>query len=275
MKVLVYALILFLSKNVFSQTISFTSDTINRFGKDSLKEGYWIIFGKDRKYNACSKLSQKVEEGNYTLGKKNGVWKEYFCNGNLKNIITFVGGRPCGEAIMFFENGQVSEKGVYKNNRWVGKYELFFENGQVQHHFNFNEKGKREGEQTYYYPNGQIWMKGNYKDGQPEPYIKEYYEDGSEKPYNFDSFGQKIEPINKSKDVPSDNLELQKENNGPMVLDGKHTLYNSHRNITKDGFFKNNIFIDGKAYFYNEKNELTRTAIYKNGLYVGDAPIEK
>ena len=59
-----------------------------------------------------------------------------------------------------------------------------------------------------------------------------------------------------------------------MVLNGKQTLYNKSKQITKDGWFKDNRFMEGKAFIYNDNGILTQIAVYKNGIYVGDAPIE-
>jgi antitoxin component YwqK of YwqJK toxin-antitoxin module len=61
----------------------------------------------------------------------------------------------------------------------------------------------------------------------------------------------------------------------PAVLNGKYTLYNKNRQVTKDGVFKDNRFMEGKAYFYDENGILDRIAVYSNGLYVGDAPVEE
>ena len=109
---------------------------------------------------------------------KTGIWIEYFCNGNMKNKLTFTNGRPDGYAQMFHENGKISEEGNWKNNRWVGNYKLYYDNGQVQHEFVFNPSGKREGAQKYYYDNGQIAIEGNFSNGKEAGLIKEYHENG-------------------------------------------------------------------------------------------------
>ncbi len=84
-------------------------DSINIIDFQGLKQGRWITFGKS-KPNTCYQLTAKVEEGKYNDNKKNGIWKEYFCNGNTKNKITFQNGRPDGYAIMYHENGKISKK---------------------------------------------------------------------------------------------------------------------------------------------------------------------
>jgi len=271
-------------------------DTCNRIDADGKKQGKWILLGK-HKQGTCYRPDQHVEEGKYQDNRKTGIWVEFFCNGNMKNKLTFSNGRPDGYAIMYHENGKISEEGNWKINRWVGNYKLYYDNGQVQHEFVFNPSGKREGAQKYFFDNGQIAIEGNFVNGKESGLIKEFHENGdikAEKNYadgNVDVASIKTyepkKPMVKKSDNPADNApkltigkdetpnEATKKPTGPMVLNGPHTLYNKNKQITKDGNFVNNTFMEGKAYFYNENGILTRVAVYKNGMYVGDTQAEK
>ncbi|MCW3075522.1 MAG: hypothetical protein JWO32_131 [Bacteroidetes bacterium] len=298
MKKLLYILITVCGASL-AQSQSFEiigKDTANRIDVDGKKQGKWILLGK-HKPGTCYQPDQKVEEGKYQDNRKLGIWIEYFCNGNMKNKLTFVNGRPDGYAIMYHENGKISEEGNWKNQRWVGNYKLYYENGQVQHEFVFNPTGKREGAQKYYYENGQVAIEGNFSNGKESGLIKEYHENGdikAEKNYadgNVDvasikEFAPK-KPLVKKSDEPADNApkitvtkdeapnEAVKKTAGPLVLNGAHTLYNKSKQITKDGVFKDNRFMEGKAYMYDENGILMRVAVYKNGIYVGDTQAEK
>ena len=265
-----------------------TKDTINLVDDSGKKQGKWILFGK-HKPNSCFEPTQKVEEGPYKENRKSGLWMEYFCNGNTKNKVTFVNGRPDGYAILFHENGKIEEEGQWKNNRWVGNYKQYYENGQVQHEFKFNAGGKREGVQTYKYENGELAVEGNFLNGKETGTIKEFYENGdlkAEKRYdsgNVDvasvKFYQPSEKIVKKLEIPDNAPKViikpdEKPITGTFTLNGKQTLYNKNKQVTKDGFFKDNRFVEGKAYIYNENGILTQIAVYKSGIYVGDAPFE-
>lgn len=269
-------------------------DTINLIDAVGKKQGKWILRGK-HKPGSCYQPDQKAEEGKYTDNRKIGKWIEYYCNGNMKNQLTFQNGRPDGYAIMYHETGKISEEGNWKNNRWVGNYKLYYENGQVQHEFVFNPNGKREGPQKYYYENGQVAIEGNFVNGKEAGLIKEYHENGdikAEKTYNdgqvdmasIKEFEPK-KPIVKIKEDALDNAPKvtvtkdEKPNEamaskGPVILNGQHTLYNKNKQITKDGDFKDNRLMNGKAYIYDENGILQRVSVYKGGSYVGDAPIE-
>jgi antitoxin component YwqK of YwqJK toxin-antitoxin module len=271
------------------------NDTCNRIDMDGKKQGKWILLGK-HKPGTCYKPDQEVEKGLYQDNRKTGVWVEFYCNGNMKNKLTFANGRPDGYAIMYGENGKITEEGNWKINKWVGNYKLYYENGQVQHEFVFNPNGKREGAQKYYYENGQTAIEGNFVNGRESGLIKEYHENGdikAEKNFADGSVDEasiklyepkkpivkKVEgadnapKITVSKDEAPN--EAQKKSSGPMVLNGQHTLYNKNKQITKDGIFQNNTFMEGKAYFYNDNGILTRIAVYKNGVYIGDTQADK
>lgn len=276
--------------NAQAQPIIKGKDTLNWVDAAGKKQGKWIVFGKE-KQGDCYQPAQKVEEGKYKENRKTDIWIMYYCNGLPKNKVTYANGRPDGYAVMFHDNGKISEEGNWKNNRWVGEMKQYYTNGEVQHEFKFNEGGKRDGQQTYKYENGQVAVQGNFKEGKETGVIKEYYEDGkikAEKTYNngnvdvasIKTYDSKT-PIAKKDELKNapiapavDKDEKTLDAKGPMVLNGKHTLYNKSKQVTKDGIFKDNRLMDGKAYFYNDNGILERIAVYKNGVYAGDTQVD-
>lgn len=299
MKKLFY-IVIFLCYSVISKAQTYEivgKDTLNKIDAEGKKQGKWVLFGR-HKPGTCYQAEQKVEEGKYADNRKAGIWVEFYCNGNMRNKLTFTNGRPDGYAIMFHENGKISEEGNWKNNRWVGNYKLYYENGQVQHEFVFGPNGKREGQQKYFYENGQLAIEGNFANGKESGLIKEYYENGdvkAEKNYadgavdlaSIKEFEPK-KPIAKKSEDPADNAPIvkvkedEKPNEaakkgkaaGPLVLNGPFVLYNKNKQVTKDGVFKDNRFMEGKAFIYDENGILQRIAVYKNGIYVGDTQVE-
>lgn len=265
-------------------------DTFNKVDAAGKKYGKWVVLGKE-KQGDCYQPTQKVEEGKYKENRKTDIWIMYYCNGTPKNKVTYINGRPDGYAIMYHDNGKVAEEGNWKNNRWVGEMKQYYANGEVQHEFKFNEGGKRDGQQTYKYENGQVAVQGNFKEGKETGTIKEYYEDGklkAEKTYNNGNVDvASIKTYeNKDKVVKKESIKapvaptVEKDEKpldakGPMVLNGKHTLYNKNKQVSKDGIFKDNRLMDGKAYVYDENGILQRISVYKNGSYAGDTEIEK
>ncbi len=268
-----------------------TKDTINQIDQVGKKQGKWIVFGKS-KPGGCYSAAQKVEEGKYKDNKKEGIWKEYYCNGNPKNKVTYQLGRADGYAIMYHENGKVSEEGTWKVNKWVGKYKLFYENGNVQQEFNFNTTGKREGPQDYFYEDGTKMITGNWANGKESGTVTEFHPDGSTKKttnYNngeadvasIKTFAPKTaKKVEESKGVAKV-VEIKKEETTqdakvklPTVLNGYYKLYRKDKQVSKDGDFKNNRLMNGKNYIYNENGILTRIEKYKDGYYIGDEQID-
>ena len=130
-------------------TKSNLSEIINLIDSTGKKQGQWIILGKD-KPGTCYGPSKKVSEGKYLNNRKTGIWIEYYCNGNIKNNITFNDGRPQGPAKMYYENGKIDEEGSWLKNRWVGEYKKYSQDGKLLHVFTFDENGKRKDSASIY-----------------------------------------------------------------------------------------------------------------------------
>ena len=266
-------------------------DTINFTDAAGKKQGKWVIKNITL-HKPCYTDDQIVEEGKYIDSKKTGPWKEYYCNKNVKSVITYENNRPNGYAKMYHDNGKIKEEGMWKNNRWVGDYKLYYDNGQVQQAFKFNVSGKREGTQTYYWENGQVMIEGNWAEGKEAGVLKEYYENGdikSEKMYaggTIDLAKTKTyepkkpivakKPEEKVEAPPVIPAKTEKDNLGKTFNgEGYWKLYNQNKQVSKDGTFSKNRLIDGKVYYYDNDGMLMRVAIYKGGKYVGDAVVEE
>ncbi len=289
-KIIFIAVVLLLKMNLAHATFLQKKDSINFTDANDKRQGKWVI------YNATAHRpnytdDQKVEEGIYMDGKRIGIWKEYYPNGNLKSKITYDKGRPNGYAMMYHDNGKIKEEGLWQNSRWIGDYKLYYDNGQVQQEFKFNQSGNREGGQKYYFENGQVMIEGNWANGKESGMVKEYYENGDireEKNFNdgnFDAATSKSyepkkpiavkPPEAKVEAPPVIPHKSEKDNLGkPFTGEGYWKLYNMNKQVSKEGTFSKYKLVDGKNYIYNTDGILQRIAIYRDGRYVGDAVIE-
>lgn len=266
-------------------------DTLNFTDINGKKQGKWVIKNITL-HKPCYTDDQVVEEGKFVDSKKTGLWKEYYCNKNIKSVITYENNRPNGYAKMYHDNGKIKEEGLWKNNRWVGDYKLYYDNGQVQQAFKFNATGKREGPQTYFYENGQVMIEGSWAEGKEAGILKEYYENGdikSEKSFdggNIDIAKTKTfepkkpiavkKPEEKVAAPPVIPNKTEKDNLGKVFNgEGYWKLFNSNKQVSKDGTFSKSRLVDGKVYYYDSDGILTRVAVYKAGAYVGDAVLEE
>ncbi len=220
----------------FAQSFEiYNSDTINKTDHYNCKQGKWLIMGK-HKHQTCYKKDQLIQEGKYFNNKKEGLWVEYYCLGNIKSKIPFVDGKPKGHCIVYHPNGKVKEEGDWKNNRPIGVYKEFDTLGFVRQETESDTAGKRI--RTLF------WLE-------------------EENKFLVDS------AKNSKKHWSNGNYMIS------QALNGKQTLYNKHRQITKDGIFQDNILMNGKAYTYDKNRILKRIAIYKDGKHVGDEPPKK
>ena len=254
----------------------FKGDTVNCIDKNNFKQGYWVEhkpFSED-----------KIQEGNYIDGKKEGNWKSYYSGGILKSEITYKHGEKYGKAKIYFENGNLAEEGVWLIDKWVDKYKVYYQNGKLSYVWNYNEYGTRSGYQKYYYKNGNIKIEGKWEDGKENGVIREYYNDGSlrsEKIFKNGKTGKDSITIYEIKEkfvikndtlseiADTSNLHYEEPDSiGIFEGDGNHVFYNKFKKKDKEGIFENGYLIEGKQYFYDENGKLIKTAIYKDGKII-------
>ncbi|MBU0765295.1 MAG: toxin-antitoxin system YwqK family antitoxin [Bacteroidetes bacterium] len=256
-------------------------DTINRVDENNMKQGYWVKFDDTK--------TKVVEEGRFIDDKKEGIWKNYYPNTNLKSEITYVHGKPNGYARFYYENGSISEEGIWKGTKWTGDYKYYYDNGKQKYEWQYNESGKRTGEQKYFHENGQLSIAGQWQDGKESGVIKEYDESGkliAEKTFNdgkldpasireyntgaIESDGKK-QPENNEPDTSSgkDDPNQDKKDAAFKPFDGNgyHKLYKDGR-LDQEGDFRDAQLINGKRFYYDDTGKLERTCIYKNGKLV-------
>jgi antitoxin component YwqK of YwqJK toxin-antitoxin module len=271
------------------QLIAFDGE-INQTDAKGQRQGYWIIKGSmidDRDY----KPESKVEEGNYTDNRKEGLWKRYWPNGKLRSEIFYNYGRPLGEYKLFYENGKLEEHSTWNNNRNIGDFKRYYTNGNPQQQFIFGDNGKRNGLQKYYHENGKLAMEVNVLNGQESGVLKRYTQDGAlaeEKVFENGTVKQgtskkykEVEPqVVVAKDpydnsVGKESKPTEDKTNKAQAFkpDGFNTLYDKNGAVTQVGEFSNGRLYDGKWYRYNSDGILIRIEIYKGGKFVGSGVI--
>ena len=66
------------------------------------------------------KSNQLAEQGEFDYGLKNGIWKEWYENGQIKQTIEWRKGLKSGASISYDTIGSPIEKGIYRNNKKAG-----------------------------------------------------------------------------------------------------------------------------------------------------------
>lgn len=273
-----------------AQASEVTSESINQYDENGLKTGYWII--KGHMVNATKyKPDQKIEEGNFVANKREGIWKKYHTNGNLRSEITYINNRPAGPYKLYYASGAIQEDGNWMRERNTGAFKRYYPNGVLAQDFSFTEHGLRTGTQRYYYDNGNLELEVEVVDGVEEGVMKRFYpngelmeekllrngvvEKGSVKKYPSSAENtveeedrtipdEKKYSVRNTEDKP--NLDVFKHN-------GRNVLYNKNRQVSQIGEFRDGRLWNGKWKKYDENGIIEKIEIYKEGVYIGTAPI--
>lgn len=267
---------------------------LNTVDEQGLRQGYWIIKGyMSDKPDYPANIT--VEEGEYVNNKKEGSWKHYWPNGNMKTEIVYHHNRPNGAYKVFYENGQLEEEGIWERSKNIGEFRRFYENGKPQQEFYFADSGKRNGIQKYYHENGQLELEVNIINGKESGVMKRFNPDGSIKQEMVLENGLLKEgsiknhrtnknPVEKPKveeiyDIAEDAPETEKAEDKTNSAynfkpNGYNILYNEGQQVTQIGEFKNGRLWNGKWHRYNRDGILVRIEIYKSSRYIGTGVIE-
>ncbi|WP_066632402.1 toxin-antitoxin system YwqK family antitoxin [Labilibacter marinus] len=226
------------------------TNNINLEDNSGLKQGLWIV----------KKDGRILEKGKYKNNRKEGVWLNYFENGNIKTEITFINGEAKGHAKFFYENGKLREEGNWQVDHWEGSYKYFFESGKISYDWFYNSNGKRQGEQRYFYENGEKMYEGQWENGKTEGVLKVYNDQGmlvQEKLFNNGKFEQAKTPVK------------QDSSSAKFSGTGFHTIMNLRGDIDEKGFFVKGDLLNGERYNYDENNKLISITTLQDGKAIG------
>ncbi len=261
------------------------NDSINLIVANK-REGKWVILGKDQR-NTKFKSDQKVEEGHYKSGRRNGLWIKYYPNGKKKSEIVYKRGRPNGKFKLYYQNGNVEEEGEWVNRLYNGSFKRYYEDGTLEQEKTFDGNGKAKGKVTYYYPNGKKELEFTSSNGKETGKATRYYPNGDVKEViSFDD-GEALEFENKKMvNAPvkvGDGVKIKNKNSPNAqgnvneaqkeVKDGYAKRFNENNDILMDGEFKRGKLWNGKWYKYDKNGLLYKIEVYKKGKYVGDGVI--
>ena len=130
---------------------------------DRRKDGPFTLYWADGKEDN----TVKAEEGTYKNKKRDGLYSEWFPNGQKWREATYKDGNLNGLKTQWHENGQKSAEHAYKDGKKDGLWTAWHENGQKQFEGTFKD-GKKDGLWTRWRDNGQKWQEATYKDGKEE-----------------------------------------------------------------------------------------------------------
>lgn len=120
-----------------------------------------------------------------------GVRREYSPTGEVTAAYTYKKGIIIAEGIVddegvrdgpwkeFYTDGQLRAEGLYRNGNRIGKWRFYHPNGNLEQEGSYNNQGNTDGLWKWYYEDGLVLREENFLNGNSEGIFTEYDENGS------------------------------------------------------------------------------------------------
>lgn len=115
---------------------------------------------------------------------KQGVWKEFWSNGDLKSEVSYKNNKKQGHEIIWYDSPDcVQQESYYKDGELDGP-SIYYSKKCKKDFFETFSKGVKEGIEISYHANGNIKAEGTYKKGNLDGYYRVYDKKGN---FSFES----------------------------------------------------------------------------------------
>ncbi len=112
--------------------------------------------------------------GNYTNGKKDGLWVSYYNNGLMQDSAVYTNGKLTGTELRWHRNRYLSDSSVW-NSDGSGVRVAWFDNGEPSLAGRYAAGPRKHGTWVYYHKNGLVSCKEKYDNGQL--FEKQYFDE--------------------------------------------------------------------------------------------------
>lgn len=198
-------------------------------------------------------------------GRKQGLWRGYDVNGNLKYKGTFEDGIPVGEFTYYYPDGKIRAKAMHKGDDKTVYIRYFFEGGKLMAEGKYIEQKKDSTWNYYSSANGKISSKEHYNKGVPVgTWVTYYPETGNiaeEVPY------KKGVKHGTWKQYFTDGTLKSEAEYVDGELEGLMTIYHLNGNVEVSGSFKNSLK-HGIWIYFDEDGVTTDREEYYEGVLV-------
>ncbi len=229
-----------------------SQEKVNRYSGRGEKMGKWIEY-----YPNSKKIK---EEGNYSNGKRNGLFKIFNKKGQLERVETYKNGilqEENGDEILDLkkeigENGKIKSIGSYANGKKQGIFREYNSNGEIISSSVYKDdvrvgegvitgSGKYEGTWKLFYPTGELRAEGEYLSGDKEGKWNYFF-----------ITGELEQKGNYKKNLPS----------------GEWVWYFKSKEIKRKEYYRRGRE-DGESMEYDEEGEIVNSGNYIDGLRTG------
>ncbi|VAW12878.1 hypothetical protein MNBD_BACTEROID01-6 [hydrothermal vent metagenome] len=181
---------------LFAISISYAQEIINQTDEAGLRQGLW------KKYYPNGNLRY---EGYFKDNQPTGEWERYYENAKPQAIIHYSATSDSATAKLFDPSGQKIAEGFFLDKKKAGLWEFYSKN-RVTSQSNYTD-GVKNGLSKNYYPSGELLEESEWKMGVQEGRYRAYYKNGS--PYiEFHYIDNKRDGICKSY-FPNGRVEME------------------------------------------------------------------
>lgn len=125
-------------------------------------------------------------EATYRQGVPEGIRREFDTEGNIVRSFTFRNGIMVAEGIIgedgsrqgywkeYYPDGAIKSLGSYVNGLRQGDWEFFYPDGKLEQKGSYSDKGFPHGKWLWYYGSGQLLREENYRNGMRDGLLTEY-----------------------------------------------------------------------------------------------------
>lgn len=242
-----------------------------------LKQGTWVIQGSMLK-DAAFAADAKVEEGSYLNNEKEGLWKRYWPNGNVRSEIYYENGQPQGPYKLYHANGKLEESGRWHDGKLTDRFQRYHSNGILKEDLKYDSEGNRQGTQQYFHENGTLALEVDMHEGTEHGIQRRYdeqgqlmeerdFDKGKSKPGGVKSYMTPQQTKASHMGSSTIGIDETRKTNGahPFDPNGYNVLYDQNGNICATGDFINGKLYNGRVFHYNAHGLKTATEIFTRG----------
>src|SRR5687768_12566236 len=132
----------------------------------------------DGMYREFYPNGQLFVEGQYQRGRQHGEWTFYFDNGKINRKATYNNGQPDGAWDVFRPDGTLSAKRSFKNGIRDGEWITYDETGKKPLREEHYVNNKADGVWKVWFPSGKLKQQAGFKEGMRHGTTNEWNESG-------------------------------------------------------------------------------------------------
>ncbi len=216
-------------------------------------------------------------EKTYLGSQPHGIWREYDTSGVVINSVIYDKGIKLGEGIVdekgikqghwkeFYVEGELRAEGDYLDGGRIGSWKFFHTNGKIEQKGKYRKGGKPHGDWVWYYTNGAVRREEIYSNGKEEGLMIEYDEQG-----NILEKGEYVGGLEEGVWEVNTGDYIERGNYVEGMMNGEwEGIYKSTGKIAFTGNYIEGL-PEGKHIYYYPDGRKMSEGKFQSGLKVGD-----